>query len=94
MRHFFFFLLSKKVGGGGGAIAPLFLVKKPRGKILNDDLKYLYDKVQYISENIYKKFAQDSKEFCYGFFPYFKLVKFYGNYHYHFLDVRKDYEYE
>ena len=66
-----------------------FLVKKSRGKILNDDLKYLCDKVQYISANIYKKFAEDSKEFCYGFFPYFKLVKSYGNYHYHFLDIEK-----
>ena len=28
------------------------LIKKPRGKFLNDDLKYLCDKVQYISENI------------------------------------------
>ena len=47
------------------------LIKKPTGKILKDDLKYLCDKVQYISENIYKKFAEDSKEFCYDFFPCF-----------------------
>ena len=28
------------------------LIKKPRGKFLNDDLKYLCDKIQYISENM------------------------------------------
>ena len=32
-----------------------FLAKKPRGKILNEDLKYLCDNVWLISENIYKK---------------------------------------
>ena len=46
------------------------LIKKPSGKILKNDLMYLCDKVQFISENICKKFAEDSKEFCYGFFPY------------------------
>ena len=68
------------------------LIKKPRGKILNEDLKYFCDKVQYISENIYKKFAEDSKEFCYVVFPYFMNVEPYGNYH--FLVGRKDYECE
>ena len=29
--------------------------------------------------------------FCLNYFPYFKLVRCYGNYHYHFLVVRKDY---
>ena len=57
-------------------------------------MKNLCDKVQYISENIYKKLADDSKELFYGYFPYFKLVKSYGNYHYQFLAVRKDYAYE
>ena len=76
------------------------LVKKPRGKILNDNLKYLCNNVQLISENIYKKYAEEfmvknyAEEFSYGYFPYFKLVKCYGNYHYHFLVVKRDYEYE
>ena len=70
------------------------LIKKPRGKILNEDLKYLCDNVQLISEKTYKEFAENSKEFCYGFFPYFKLVKCYSNYHYHFLVIQKDYKYE
>ena len=61
----------------------------PRGKILNDDLKYLCNNVQLISENIYKKFASYFQEFFYGFFSYFKLKKCY-----HFLVVKKDYECE
>ena len=70
------------------------LVKKPRGKILNGDLKYLCNNALLISESIYKKYVEDSKDFSYGYFPYFKLVKCYGNYHYHFLAVKRDYEYE
>ena len=35
-----------------------------------------------------------AEEFSYGYFPYFKLVKCYGNYHYHFLVVKRDCEYE
>ena len=68
------------------------LVKKPRGKILGDNLKHLFDEVKYISERIYHKFADDCKEFRYNYFPYFKLVRCYGNYQYHFLVVTKNYE--
>ena len=64
------------------------LVKKP------NDLKYLYDNVLLISEHIYKRYDEDSKELSYGYFPYFKLVKSHGNYRYHFLAVKRDYEYE
>ena len=51
------------------------LIKKPRGKILNEDLKFMFKNVQYISENIYRKFAENSSSFRYKFFPYFKLVR-------------------
>ena len=67
------------------------LVKKPRGKILNEDIKVLCDNVQKISEVIYRKYPCNSSEFERQYFPYFKLVKSYGNYHYHFLVVKKDY---
>ena len=63
------------------------LVKKHRGKILGD----LFIDVKYISEKIYNKFADDSKSFRYDYFPYFKLVRCYGNYQYHFLVVKKAY---
>ena len=69
------------------------LVKRPRGKILGNNRTFLYDTVQRLSEDIYKKFARESTEFSHSYFPYFKLVKCYGNYHYHFLVVKKDYSY-
>ena len=39
------------------------LVKKPRGKILNENLKYLCDNVQLISKNIYKNMFVILKSF-------------------------------
>ena len=67
------------------------LVKKLRGKILGDNLRNLFNDVKYISEKIYNKFPDDYKSFRYNYFPYFKLVRCYGNYQYHFLVVKKDY---
>ena len=69
------------------------LIRKPRGKILNDDLNSMFENVKYISEKIYRKFAENSSSFRYKFFPYFKLVRCYGSYQYHFLVVRKDYQF-
>ena len=68
--------------------------EKPRGKILGENLKKLLDKVKHISERIHNEFAEDSNSFGYNYFPYFQLVICYGNYQYHFLVVRKDYQYE
>lgn len=68
------------------------LVEKARVKNLNDDRKCLYDNVKCISENIYQKYAEYSRDHSYGYFPFFKLVKGYGNYHYHFLVAKKEYE--
>ena len=56
------------------------LVKKPRAKILGENLRNLFDDVKYISEKIYNKFADDAKSFPYDYFPYCKLVGCYGNY--------------
>ena len=65
------------------------LVKKPRRKILGDNLKNLFNDVTYISEKKYNKFADDSKSFRHNYFPSFKLVRCYGNYQCHFLVVKK-----
>lgn len=70
------------------------LIKKPRRKILGDNLKNLLDKVKQISEKERNKFAEDYNTFQYNYFRHFKLVKYYGNYQYHFLAIRKDYQYE
>ena len=67
------------------------LVKKPRGKILGDNLRNLFNDVKYISKKIYNKFADDSKWFRSEHFPCFKLMRSYGNCQYHFLVVKKDY---
>ena len=69
------------------------LIRKPRGKILGDDLSFTIENVKYISEKIYRSFARHSSDFRYKFFPYFKLVRCYTNYQYHFLVVRKDHQF-
>ena len=69
------------------------LIRKPRGKILGDDYRFMIDNVKYLSEKIYRGFAKKSKDFRYKFFPYFKLVRHYNSYHYHFLVIRKDYHF-
>ena len=51
------------------------LVKRSRGKILNDNKTFLYDTLQRLSEDIYKKYAGNCTKFSYNYFPYFKLVK-------------------
>ena len=60
---------------------------------MGNNRTFLYGTVQRLSEDIYKKFARDSTEFCHNYFPYFKLVKCYANSHYHFLVVKRDYCY-
>ena len=70
------------------------LIRKPTGKILNEDLNFLFENVKCNSEKIYRKFAENSSSFRYKFFPYFKLVRCYGSYQYHFLVARKDYQFK
>ena len=66
------------------------LMRKSRGKILGDDLRFMIENVKYISEKIYTSFVRHSSDFRYKFFPYFKLVRCYSSYQYHFLVVRKE----
>ena len=66
------------------------LVKRRRGKILGEKRNFLFDGLKKISEELYKKYASYSKVFEKEFFPYFKLVKSYGSYHFHFLVIKKD----
>ena len=68
-------------------------LRKARGRILGDDYRFMIENVKYISENIYRSFARRSSYFVYKFFPYFKLVRCCGNYQFHFLVVRKDYQF-
>ena len=68
------------------------LIRKPRGKILNENLVDMFDSVKSLSEKIYSEYAKLSTTFRYRYFPYVKLIRCYGNYHYYFLVVRKDYQ--
>ena len=63
------------------------LVKRRRGKILGEKQKFLLDTLQKLTEDIYLKFPNRSFFFEKNYFPYFKLVKSYGNFHFHFLGV-------
>ena len=39
------------------------LIKKPRGKILRDNMKQAFKDVKYLSENLYKRFSNQSTTF-------------------------------
>ena len=69
-------------------------IRKPRRKILDQDLKYKINNVKCTSENIYRIFSDKPSTFRYRCFPYFKLVRKCGGYQYHFLVVRKVYQIE
>ena len=69
------------------------LIRKPSGKILGDDYRFMIENVKYLLEKIYRSFARKSMDFRYKCFPYFKLVRHYNSYHYHFLVTRKDYHF-
>ena len=66
------------------------LIKKYRGKIFGEKQKFMFETVKEITENVDKQYALHSKEFEQQYFPYFKLVKSYRNYQFHFLVVKKD----
>ena len=53
----------------------------------------MIDDVKDFSGEIYKTYAEKSSNFRYKFFPYFKLVRSYGVYQYHFLVIRKDHHF-
>ena len=45
------------------------LIRKPRGKIVGDDYKYMTDNLKHLSEKIYRSFGRESKSFRNKFFP-------------------------
>ena len=69
------------------------LIRKPRGKILNEDLVGMLDSVKNLSEKIYSEYSCISTTFRYQYFPYVNLIRCYGRYQYHFLVIRKDYQF-
>ena len=67
------------------------LVRKPRGKILGKKQKKLFETVESITKNIYHNYVSDCSNLRYSFFLYSKLVGNFGDYHFHFLVIRKEY---
>ena len=66
-------------------------VRKPRSKILGRKKEILFEIVENISKNITFNYARGCSDLKYAFFPYFKLVRSFGSYHFHFLVIRKEY---
>ena len=69
------------------------LIRKRRGKILNEDLVDMFDSVKNLSEKIYGEYSCISTTFRYRYFPYVKLIRCYGGYQHRFLVIRKDYQF-
>ena len=67
------------------------LAKRRRGKILGEQQKLLFDTLKKLTEETYLKFSNMSSIFEKSYFPYFRLVKSYGNFHFHVLVAKKDY---
>ena len=69
----------------------LLVRRRPRRRNLVGDRTYICKTVQITSQNTYRKYAFNCIEFQYKYFPYFKLVRCFGDNQYHFLVVRKNY---
>ena len=67
------------------------LIKKDINKILDFKRIRMLEKLKRITEDLYENYAKISFSFYRGYFPYFKLVKSYGGYHFHFSVIKKDY---
>ena len=67
------------------------LVKRRRRKIFGEKHKFFSILYKKLTEDIYLKFSNRPFFFEKNYFLYFKLVKSYGNLHFHFLVVKKDY---
>ena len=67
------------------------LIRKKRGKVLGDKRKQLFDHLKDISENICNSCPKNNNDVTLRYFPYFCLIRNYGNYHFHFLVIRNEY---
>ena len=56
------------------------LKKKPRGKVLRDNMKRLFEDIKYLLEKVYMQFSDLLKSFQHRFFTYLKFVRCYDNY--------------
>ena len=63
-------------------------IRKKRGKILGDSRKELFEDVKNITENVYNNYARSCNKITFNYFLYYKLIRNYGNFHFHFLVIR------
>ena len=68
------------------------LIRKKRGKIFESKRDEMFRTLQNITESIYQNYSRNYPEITYNYFPYFKLIRNYGNYHFHFLAMRKEHK--
>ena len=70
------------------------LVKKLRSKVLVKKQKMLFETIESITKNIYHNYTRDCSNLRYSFLPYFRLVRNFCDYHFHFLVIRRNVQYE
>ena len=71
----------------------MFWSENPEEKFLTEKRQSLklFEIVENTTKNIYHNYARDCSDLRYSFLPYFKLVRNFGDYHFHFLVIRKEY---
>ena len=67
------------------------MVRKKRGKGLGEQKLKLFETIKNISECVYKYYSQRSRFVLVNYFPYFRLLRNYSNYHFHFLVISNEY---
>ena len=67
------------------------MVRKKRGKGLGEQKLKLFETVKNISECVYKDYSQRSRFVLVKYFPYFRLLRNYSNYHFQFLVISNEY---
>ena len=68
------------------------LIRRRRGNILDEKRKQLFHIAENVSKSIYYNHCRNYKDLTYNFFPCFKFIRNYGNYHFHFLVIRSEYK--
>ena len=63
-------------------------IKKKKGKVLGEQQLKLFETVKDISKGMYKDYSQRSQYILMNYFPYFRLLKNYSNYYFHFLVIK------
>ena len=80
-----FYIIESK----GGSF--YLMIRKKRGKIVSENRKKMFDKIEDICNCIYNDYSQRQDFILRNYFRYFRLLKHYSNYHFHFLILKHRY---